>query len=380
MRTAITSSLCIAAVLGIAIASPENAAAETVSFTNLPVVPATAKTDQPAAPDKIPATEHAEGMYAALTPAAKRKQAEEDGYRYIWVFANEKEAQTFASDGTAPSVQPQGATRQCLTAGSSLAPRLTLYLRTKPYVPKPSKEEIVRLTKLHRWPPPPPPKPSKAEAQKDTVELIHSEKLVQSADAVTLDTVDAYIDLQTLGTRQLSKSSVRLTKVATGPNGLGVFAARDDKGQSQFLVTNPELPQPATPEDRDAQVQQLQGTANRLVAQMPTGSASETGCGYVRFTLTAKPGSGQMATVLATAFLPPADDPDDAAPDESQFDSESLTDEQRKMIHEMIRRQNRAQRARPVAINVSFSQLASESNPLLSVTMGWAGPDQRLRF
>jgi hypothetical protein len=50
------------------------------------------------------------------------------------------------------------------------------------------------------------------------------------------------------------------------------------------------------------------------------------------------------------------------------------------MIREMIRRQNRSQRARPVAINVSFSQLESESAPLLSVTLGWAGADQRLRF
>jgi hypothetical protein len=40
----------------------------------------------------------------------------------------------------------------------------------------------------------------------------------------------------------------------------------------------------------------------------------------------------------------------------------------------------RKQRARPVAINVSLSQLTSETSPLLSVTFGWAGKDQKLSF
>jgi hypothetical protein len=114
---------------------------------------------------------------------------------------------------------------------------------------------------------------------------------------------------------------------------------------------------------------------------MPSGVSSETGCGYVRFTLSAKPGSGQMATVLATAFLPPGSDPDDGGQeDTSRFESEDMSEEQMKAVREMVHRDNRSQRARTVAVNLSFSQLESETAPLLSVTFGWAGKDQQLRF
>jgi hypothetical protein len=41
---------------------------------------------------------------------------------------------------------------------------------------------------------------------------------------------------------------------------------------------------------------------------------------------------------------------------------------------------SRSQRARPVAVNLSLSQLASEPAPLLSVSFGWAGKDQQLSF
>src|SRR5579859_5683457 len=184
-----------------------------------------------------------------------------------------------------------------------------------------------------------------------------------------------------MGTRAVgTKTSQRLSRVASGPNEIGIFAARDDKGKSVFMVTNPQIPPTSVEEDRQAQLQGLRSAANRLIAQMPGGGSSETGCGYVRFALTAKPGSGQMATVLATAFLPPSTEPDESETTEEQFESTAMSEAQIKSIKEMVHRQNRGQRARPVAINVSLSQLESEKDPLLSVTLGWAGSEQKLRF
>jgi hypothetical protein len=116
---------------------------------------------------------------------------------------------------------------------------------------------------------------------------------------------------------------------------------------------------------------------------MPSGVSSETGCGYLRFSLAAKPGGGQMATVLATAFLPPGNDPEGGNTDEdnmSRFEGQDMNEDQLKMIREMLHRQNRSQRARTVAVNLSFSQLETEPAPLLSVTFGWAGRDQQLHF
>jgi hypothetical protein len=380
----LTSSLLVAAAGAIALSSPDTARADTVSFQTLPVAPPLAKATPPAAPEKIAAGEHTDGVFPAILPEAKRKAQDAEGYRYVQVFPTEREAQAYAADGTmTSSTTPRepSATRTCLTSGGTLSPHLSLYYRTKPYTPpKPSPQTIAMLQKMHRWPPPP-PKVSK-EPPKDAVELIHVERLTQSADGATLDTTEAFIDLQTMGTRSISKSTSKLVRVATGPNSLGVYAARDDKGGTQFLVTNPELPPTASPEDRQAQLQQLTSTANRLIAQMPSGVSSETGCGYLRFTLTSKPGAGQMATVLATAFLPPGTvNPDEGGvEDTSRFESEDMSEEQMKAVREMVHRQNRSQRARTVAVNMSFSQLESEPAPLLSVTFGWAGKDQQLRF
>ncbi|HEY3818782.1 MAG TPA: hypothetical protein VGL81_16540 [Polyangiaceae bacterium] len=383
MRT-LTISLLATAGLAAVVSSPDTALADTVPFQNLPVAPKMVKTAQPTAPEKIAAGEHTDGIFPAILPEARRKAAETEGYRYVQVFATEKEASAYSTDGTmisSASKEPSP-TRTCLTSGGTLSPHLSLYFRTKPYVaPKPSPQTIAMLQKMHRWPPPP-QKVSKLPA-KDTVELIHMERLTQAADGATLETTEAFIDLQTMGTHAVSKSTTKLVKVATGPNSLGVYAAREEgeKGGSQFLVTNPELPQTASEEDRQAQVQQLTSTANRLVAQMPSGVSSETGCGYVRFTLSAKPGSGQMATVLATAFLPPGTDASDGGEEDmSRFESEDMSEEQLKAVREMVHRDNRSQRARTVAVNLSFSQLASETSPLLSVTFGWAGKDQQLRF
>jgi hypothetical protein len=383
MRT-LTSSLLVAAGFAAAVSSPDTALADTVPFQNLPVAPKMAKTVQPTAPEKIAAGEKTDGVFPAILPEARRKATEQEGYRYVQVFATEKEASAYSTDGTmlSSTAKEPTATRTCLTSGGTLSPHLSLYFRTKPYVaPKPSPQTIAMLQKMHRWPPA--PQPVSKLPPKDTVELIHVERLTQAADGATLETTEAFIDLQTMGTHPVSKSTTKLVKVATGPNSLGVYAAREEgeKGGSQFLVTNPQLPPTASEEDRQAQIQQLTSTANRLVAQMPSGVSSETGCGYVRFTLSAKPGSGQMATVLATAFLPPGNDPDDGGQeDTSRFESEDMSEEQMKAVREMVHRDNRSQRARTVAVNLSFSQLESETAPLLSVTFGWAGKDQQLRF
>lgn len=371
MRTIASPLLLAAAVVSVA-AAPSTATADTVPFSSLPQAQSPVKPapSSSSAPEKIAAGERVDGIYPAILPEAKRKTGESDGWRTVQVFTSEKDAQAYATQGTLPSSNlPAGAsTRICLTRGGTLAPRVQFYYRASQ--PKPSPEQIQTMMRLHRWPPKPEPLP-----KKDSVEFVRLERLSQTGDSVAIETVDAFIDLQTMGVRAVSRSSEKLGKVATGPNGLGVFAARENETSSEFLVTNPELPPAATEEEHEAEVRSLQSTATRLVAQLPSGSSATQGCGYTRFTLAAKPGSGQMATVLAMAFLPPAKDPD-APPDPDP----STEDEAEKAQRVALARANRTQRARPVAVNVSLSQLASEQAPLLSVTFGWAGKDQRLSF
>src|ERR1019366_1812465 len=257
----LTSSLVVAAGFAAAVSAPDTALADPGPFQNLPVAPKMAKTTTPPAPEKIAAGERTDGIFPAILPEARRKATEQEGYRYVQVFATEKEASAYSTDGTMTSntSKEPSATRTCLTSGGTLSQHLSLYFRTKPYVaPKPSPQTIAMLQRQHRWPPPP-QKVSKLPP-KDTVELIHMERLTQAPDGATLETTEAFIDLQTMGTHAVSKTSTKLMKVATGPNSLGVYAAREEAekgGASQFLVTNPELPATASEEDRQAQITQL---------------------------------------------------------------------------------------------------------------------------
>ena len=72
MRT-FASPIFVAAGLAAFVSSPDTAQADTVPFASLPLAAAFAKTDPPAAPEKVAASEHTEGIYPAILPAAQRK-------------------------------------------------------------------------------------------------------------------------------------------------------------------------------------------------------------------------------------------------------------------------------------------------------------------
>jgi hypothetical protein len=384
MRTIPASLLAVGSLL--ALASPRSASADTVPFAKVPVVPAAPKATPPATtPTTIPATEHVDGIFVSLEPEKTRKKNEDtDGYHYVGVFTSEKEARSYGTDGSYQYRYADDATgsSSCLSRGSgTLAPRLSMTFRTKPYVPRPpSPAEIKRLVAQHRWPLPK-PKPAPPAPPTDPVYPLHLEKVTVSGDAATIDTTDALFDVKTLGVRLASSTSTKLTRIATGPSGVSVFAARDDAGHVQFLVTGPQIPQPENPADRQRQLMELTDNADRLEAQLPDGNErGANGCGHLRFSMSVKPGLGQMATIFATAFLPPSTDPDDSSDDE-RFNPDDVDPDQLSAIRAALaERAQRMQRARPLAIDLSLSQLASEPSPLLSVTMGWAGKDERFSF
>jgi hypothetical protein len=377
----------------VVVSTPGDARADTIPFSSLPVVPApasSAASSSQTLPTTIPATEKVDGIFIALQPAKMRKPMEDkQGYHYVNIFTTEKAAQAYAADGSYRVTYPddRSAPRTCLMSGGrSLSPRISTLFRIRPYVPPPpSAATIARLKQLHRWPPPP-PKPVKATTPPhDEMERVSLEKVTVTGDTAKVDTTDALVDLKTLGAHMLSSTSTTLSRVATGPNGTGIFASRDDKGRVQFLVTSPDLPAPEVDSDRQRELERLSGTADRVMADLPSGVSSESGCGHVRFTMDAiKPGSGEMATILATAFLPKSIDPDDNASDDddsSQSDGADDDDASAQMRAQMMEAmRTRSQRARPVAVNLSLSQLASEPAPLLSVSFGWAGKDQQLSF
>lgn len=369
---------------------PGGARADTIPFASLPLAALPSSTaTPPTLPATIPATERVDGIFVALQPDKTRKAMEDkNGYHYVSIFTSDKAAQAYTTEGSyaVTYTDNRSAPRVCISSGGrSFSQRLTTLHRVRPYVPPPpSAQTIARLKALHRWPPPA-PKPPKTTTPStpphDDMQRVTIEKLTVAGDSAKVDVTDAVVNLKTLGTRLLGSTTTTLSRVSSGPNGMGIFASRDDKGRVQFLVTSPELPTPELDADRQRQLEGLSSTADRVMVDTPSGGASESGCGHVRFTMDAvKPGAGEMATVLATAFLPPSSDPDEN-PDGSTDEPQSQgTEGDDSTLATAANGQRRSQRARAVAVNVSLSQLASEPSPLLSLTLGWAGKDTHLSF
>jgi hypothetical protein len=383
--TPLTACASLAATVAV-IGSPGHAAADTVPYSNLPVVPlpASTSTSPSQLPLTIPATEHVDGLFVALQPDKMRKPMEDkNGYHYVSIFTTDKAAQAYSTDGSYRVTYPDDRTapRTCLLSGGrSLSQRMTTLFRVRPYVPPPpSAQTIARLKAMHRWPPKPPKvaKPTTPVPPHDDMQRVSLEKVTVTGDTAKVDVTDAVLDLKTLGTHLLGSTSTTLARIGTGPSGMGIFASRDDKGRVQFLVTSPDLPAPEADADRQRQVERLSDMADRVMAELPSGDSAENGCGHVRFSMDAiKPGSGEMATILSTAFLPPSSDPDENSTDDGSTqdpsDDDNGNSQQSFKIH--------SQRARPVALNLSLSQLPSESAPLLSLSFGWAGKDEQLSF
>jgi hypothetical protein len=172
----------------------------------------------------------------------------------------------------------------------------------------------------------------------DAVRALHVERLSAGVDAATLDTTDAFLDLRTLGSRAVARTTMTLSKIADGPDGMLVFAARQPDGRVQFVVTGAETPQ---------------GTPVLITSLVDVTTApverQQTDCGYVHFTLSPKGGTAQMAEILTP--VPPS-------PEQPDPDDESDA------------RAQAARRGNTIRLVVSLSQLPSETAPLLSVTFG----------
>jgi hypothetical protein len=270
-----------------------SARADGVAWERVPAAPAPAKAK--AAPKRIPAREHAPDVVPQELPREKGDPTKTVTIVAANEQANVRHAQGPTFAGPAMCFDEYGTKRA-----------LTLHMNVR----------------------------SATEA----IQALHVQRLSAGTDAVTLDMTEAFVDLRTLGSRAVSKTTVTLSRIADGPGGVRVFAARQPDGRVQFVVTG---------------AQSTRGTPALITSIVDASSVpvdhEQTDCGYVHFTLAARAGTGQMAEIIA--LLP--DSPDGRDPDD-----------------ETDPRAQAARRARSISVVVSLSQLPSEADPLLSVTFG----------
>ena len=395
-------ALTLASAVGLAASLyGDTASAELPSYQSIPTGKLPAAADMTNPPQAIAATEHVDGLFVAKPPEGKRDAS----YKQIYVFASEQEAKDYGAQGRFDTKPDGGPPRACLaTNGStSTASRASIYVYNTRPTPPPPKPAAKPLPKK---------KPAgmsardwqiqqalsaasdtatigmisggsgvglgsigsassgnlairSTTARPKTIYFVRSERFVESdGGKPCLELTDAWVDVDSLGARMVGKSSVALGRVGTGPGGVEIYAARDDKNV-QFVVRPP---RPLLDKDVPAHVAML-GT--RMNAQTPTGSASTGDCGHMRVNVAVEPGTGQMVTVFGSAILPPAPDDDDA-PDTAKSDDDDDGRAKAKAPHDV--------RIRPFVASLSVSQTKSEKEPIVSVAFGWAGKDQHQRF
>lgn len=338
--------LFAAALLGTAAA----ASARVPRFTALPVGPLERPPAQSLAPGSVSAKEHVKGIVLALQPVAEYAPGPP---KYAQIFSSQRDAKEFRGRGfTAPGQKNVCFdVMQAFEGGSA-----------GDWPPANTKHPTVMLKSAV---------PAAARSRgfhMGGVTAVHREELVMAGGHSKLLVTDAWIDPQTLGVRLIGSHTLPLRRVATGPGNVAVYAFRDGH-DVHFIVTPPEPPKMAR--DKQGLVAGVKGMlhlpsssigmasmfVSRMTRQLTVsgsdGNMGSSDCGHLRVRLSATPGHGEAATVLARVALPPlgSDDP-----------------------------KTREVRLRSLAIQLSISQTPSESTPALSVSFGWAGREHTQAF
>jgi hypothetical protein len=189
------------------------------------------------------------------------------------------------------------------------------------------------------------------------VHAVRSQRLVTGEDGhASLVITDVWLDTRTRGARLIGRSTLPLSRVFVGPNGLEVYGARDGNAVRVVMHTSEH------PADDPALSAQLRTRLRGLAVSLPDGSGGTGDCGHVSFTLRAVPGGGQMATLRSVAFLPSLD------ADHGGSDGES--DDAR------AERWLEAMRQRPFQLSVSATSSTADASPVLSIALGWTGREQ----
>jgi hypothetical protein len=202
----------------------------------------------------------------------------------------------------------------------------------------------------------------------ETSLAVHYERLVLGRSP-RLELADAWVDPGTRGARAISRGSLPLVPVATGPRGIRVFAAREGRSV-HFAVTRPNNDVPGLSKGLGDKVLGAllpgdSGDGGRAFLESIVGASSITradggmgrsDCGHARVRLDAD-GGGSAATIQVEVVMRPAKD----------------EAEQSATVAREIR-------VRSLAVHLSVSQTSSDREPVLSVSFGWLGRPRSMMF
>ena len=350
-------------ILGLVLAASITAAADSSADTapKFGALPLGTVTQHPSgkAPPRIPAAEKVEGFYVAMPPKDMMEHGRAD---FLMVFASDQEAKDFTAskgfngnEGTEGVCFSERVERDMFTGGDSASPSEWSV----------SLEPAVNIQPQFRE-----TNSAKGEPKREfVVTAVHQERFVEAGGKASIEMTDVWVDPTTRGARLIGKASLPLTKMTTSPGGLTIYAAR--AGASvEFVVKKTVAPKaerrPPT-STKDFRTMRLQRMP--LMVSMPNGTSDASQCSFARVALRAITGVAEMASVetpvifeTPTAAVAPPVAPKDSPLGALLGSAKEPTNEEGPEF-----------RIRPLKISLSSTWTSKDKEPVISVSLGWAG-------
>jgi hypothetical protein len=314
------------------------------------------------APKSIAVGQKVDGFVTVEMPSEKLEQARRSGQdvRNSYLFTDKDQAKAFARSRGARSDRDDA----CLVDGGDAESLRASSGEGGDATPRdwPDSYSSMLAFQFQVGPTPAPSPRTKHRSKRRSssgragdVRTVHAERFVAGEGGhASLAIADAWVDVRTRGVKLIDRSTLPLSRVFVGPNGLEVYAARD--GAALQVV----LRAPDHPTDDAALAGQIRAQLRNLSAVLPGRGGGTSDCGHLRFALRAPAGVGQMATLQSVAFLPPTDGDTPSPPDGESDDARAS-------------RELQAMRQRPFQLSVSATSTTTDPSPIVSIALGWTG-------
>jgi hypothetical protein len=315
------------------------------------------------APERIPGGSKVPGFF----PARPKESGKQGMPSFIMVFTDDKSARD-VSEGRGFGGFGNGPMDECF---SERAVDVDIDQEGGPAEWSPSLQPMVQLA----------PHFQSAEMRRQMgrtapsdVTPVHRERFVSEGAEVRIETVDAWVDPVTLGVRLIGRGSLPLKKIGEAPGDITIYAAQE-RTHVQLVVRRHAKAddKPVDPTDFSSPeaVMRQHERQMPLVIHNSSGATESSGCGFARVTLHAEKGIGEMARVetAVVSVNPPEEQPKkkDSPLAALLGNGNAAVDLTRPEV-----------RVRPMSINLSSTWLTHDAEPVVSVTMGWAGRDRKM--
>lgn len=348
------ATLPAAALFALCLASAREARADAPpSFAELPVGRLTSPPAKK--PGRVAAGEKTPGIFVISRKFPPRVPHHQ---RFVSLTPDAKLAA--ASKGETPIMGPMGASSSCMTEVRDFAGPTDLPEFAAREWPEQLSNETVAFPKVKNDP-------------SSGVLAIHTERVVESKGAASLETVDAWFDPATRGTKLIAKASLPLKLVQSSGFGPKVYAGRDERPDGrrfvQFVVV------------RSSGLVDLDRLGMMFSLRQSGLMAPSQNCAHLRVALAVDRQADESASVIMPVALPPLDPAEKAKLESDALARAALRQAATPPAGPALPGvfEEREVRVREMAIQLSVSQTTRDRAPLVSVSLGWDGRERTQR-